>query len=292
MSNQPDVIAGVTLTHPDKVLYPGQDLTKRDLANYYEAVADWMLPHVANRPISLVRCPNGEGKPCFFQRHSGQENAKYVRHVKVAGAKEPFLAIDDVQGLIALAQLGTLEIHVWGAKADKPELPDRIVFDFDPDEELPFAKVKAAAREMRQHLKDLELESFVKVTGGKGLHVVAPITRKPKWPAVKNFTRDLASAMANDSPGLYTINARKTERKGKIYIDYLRNDKTASAVAVYSTRARKGAPIAAPITWDELGKLKNAHSFTLDVKERRCARLKKDPWAGIDKIRQSLPTKV
>jgi bifunctional non-homologous end joining protein LigD len=148
MVSQPDLISGVALMHPDKVLYPGQDLTKRDLAVYYETVAGWMLPHVANRPISLVRCPNGEGKPCFFQRHSGQENSKYVRHVKIPGAKEPFLAIDDVEGLISLAQMGTLEIHVWGAQTDKPDLPDRIVFDFDPDEDLPFAKVKAS-REMR-----------------------------------------------------------------------------------------------------------------------------------------------
>jgi bifunctional non-homologous end joining protein LigD len=165
------------------------------------------------------------------------------------------------------------------------------VFDFDPDEDLPFAKVKAAARELRQHLKDLKLESFLKVTGGKVLHVVVPIARKPNWAAVKGFARDLANAVASDSPDLYTTNSRKAERKGKIYIDYLRNDKTASAVAPYSIRARDGAPVAAPITWDELGKLKSADAFGLDAMERRIAKLKKNPWADIQKLRQSLPLK-
>ena len=288
---KPNVIAGVALTHPDKVLYPEQNVTKQDLAEYYEQVADWMLPHVAGRPISLVRCPAGEGKKCFFQRHSGEGKAKAIRDIDidVKGDSRAYITIDDLAGLISLVQMGVLEIHVWGARADKPDQPDRIVFDFDPHEDVPWSRVKDAALEMHQRLKDLKLESFLKTTGGKGLHVVAPITRKPDWPAVKSFAHGIALQMANDAPKLFTTNSRKAERTGRIFIDYLRNDKTASAIAPYSTRAREGAPIAVPLAWDELAKLPSAHSFTIATVEKRLKALKNDPWKDIENLRQSLP---
>jgi bifunctional non-homologous end joining protein LigD len=288
---KPNVIAGVALTHPDKVLYPDQNVTKQDLAEYYEQVASWMLPHVAGRPISLVRCPAGEGKKCFFQRHSGEGKAKAIREfiVDVKGDSRAYITIDDLGGLISLVQMGVLEIHVWGARADKPDQPDRIVFDFDPHEDVPWETVKDAAREMRQRLTTLKLESFLKTTGGKGLHVVAPITRKPDWPAVKDFAHKVALEMAADAPKLFTTNSRKAERTGRIFIDYLRNDKTASAIAPYSTRAREGAPIAVPLAWDELARLPSAHSFTIATVEKRLKARKSDPWKDIENLRQSLP---
>jgi bifunctional non-homologous end joining protein LigD len=286
---KPNVIAGVALTHPEKVLYPEQNLTKQDLAEYYEQVAGWMLPHVAGRPISLVRFPAGEGKPCFFQRHGGEGKAKAIHEVDIDVDSRAYITIDNLEGLISLVQMGVLEIHVWGCRADKADQPDRIVFDFDPHEDVPWETVKDAAREMRQRLKKLELESFLKTTGGKGLHVVAPIARKPDWPTVKDFAHKLAQQMAGDAPELFTTNSRKAERKGRIFIDYLRNDKTASAIAPYSTRAREGASIAVPLAWEELAKLPNAHSFTIERVEKRLKALKSDPWKDIEDLRQSLP---
>ena len=285
------VIASVTLSHADKVLFPEQDLTKIDLASYYEKVADLMLPHVAGRPISLVRCPAGEGKPCFFQRHAGAGKSKALREIKIAGKGDgqAFITIDDVEGLITLVQMGVLEIHVWGCRADKPAQPDRIVFDFDPHEDVPWAKIKRAALEMRQRLKDIELESFLKTTGGKGLHVVAPISREPTWKTVKSFAHAMAQRMANDNPGLFTTNSRKAERTDRIFIDYLRNDQTASAIAPYSTRAREGAPIAVPLAWDELTKLPSANSFTIASVLRRIKSLKADPWKNVENVQQRLP---
>ena len=284
-------VADVALSHPDKVLFAEQDLTKLDLAAYYEQIAPWMLPHVAGRPISLVRCPAGEGKACFFQRHAGKGRAKGIRDIKVAGKGDgkAFITIDDVQGLISLVQMGVLEIHVWGCRADKPALPDRIVFDFDPHQDVPWARIKGAALEMRERLRDIKLESFLKTTGGKGLHVVVPIDRKPTWATAKNFARAMALLMADDTPALYTTNSRKAERTGRIFIDYLRNDQTASAVAPYSTRARKGAPIAVALAWDELKKLRSPNSFSVASVLARRKRLKADPWKAIENLRQTLP---
>ena len=245
MPSKPNVIEGVALTHPDKILYSDEHITKKNIAEYYDAVADWMLPHVANRPISLVRCPEGSGKPCFFQRHKGEGLSEHIRPVKidVKGDREPYLSIVDVRGLIAIVQMGALEIHAWGSRVDRPELPDRIVFDFDPGEDVPWNKVKEAAKDMKQRLADKKLTSFLKVTGGKGLHVVVPFVRKPDWKTVKAFTKDMAIEMMRDDPQGFTVNVRKAERKGRIYIDYLRNDVTAAAPLRLIPRAQgRGHP--------------------------------------------------
>jgi bifunctional non-homologous end joining protein LigD len=268
----------VTLTHPDKQLYPGSSITKRDLADYYESVAPLMLAQIARRPISLVRCPAGEGKPCFFQRHGAETLSPFVKPVKLPGDKEPYLMIEDVRGLTALVQMGVLEIHVWGSNADDSQHPDRLVFDLDPAPDLPFADVKKAAEDVRDGLKQLKLTSFLKTTGGKGLHVVVPFKKGPSWDEAKTFARTFAEAMAKAAPDRFTTNIRKVARTGKIFIDYLRNGEGASAVAAYSTRARKGAPIALPIDWKELKSLKGGDQFHMKDAVKR---LKKDPWRAM-----------
>src|ERR1700730_14038025 len=230
-------VAGVHLTHPDKVLYPEQGITKQDLADYYVAVAERMLPHVAGRPLTLVRCPAGSEKKCFYQRHAGSGVPDQLGEVNIAGFAEPYLFIKDLSGLIALVQMGVLEIHPWGARIDRPDRPDRIVFDLDPGEGLAFADVAAAAQEVRARLERVGLVAFAKTTGGKGMHVVVPIARRHTRPAVKTFAKETADAMAADAPDRYLTRIAKAERRGRIFIDYLRNDPTATAVGPYSTRA-------------------------------------------------------
>jgi bifunctional non-homologous end joining protein LigD len=285
---EPAAIEGVALSHPDKLLYPEAKVTKGILAEYYAKAARLMLPHVAGRPISLLRCPNGVGHACFFQRHAGEGASPHLLPVKVAhhGGGEPYIMIQDVQGLIALVQSGVLEIHVWGSRADDPEHPDRLVFDFDPDPKVKFAEVKRAALEMREVLKELGLKSFLKTTGGKGLHVVVPFQKGPTWDEAKAFSKALSDTFSKSRPGRFTINSRKAERTGKIFIDYLRNGMTASAIAPYSCRARPDATVALPLSWEELPKLKSASAFGI---EDALKRLRKDPWRGMDKIRQKLP---
>jgi DNA ligase D len=284
-------LAGVRLTSPDKVLYPEQGITKRDLAEYAIAVADWMLPHVARRPITLVRCPTGRQKKCFYQRHAGSGVPSELSEVEISGFEESgaYLYITDVKGLVALVQMGVLEIHPWNARADRPERPDRVVFDLDPGEGLAFGDVVAGAHEVRARLADLGLVSFAKTTGGKGLHVVVPIERRHEWPDVKRFARSLAEAIAADAPTRYLTRISIAERRGRIFIDYLRNDPTSTAVAPYSTRSRVNAPVATPVTWDEVGPALDPARFTIRTVPERLRGLNADPWADIDRIRQRLP---
>ena len=284
-------LAGVRLTSPDKVLYPEQGITKRDLAEYAIAVADWMLPHVARRPITLVRCPTGRQKKCFYQRHAGSGVPNELSEVEISGFEESgaYLYITDVKGLVALVQMGVLEIHPWNARADRPERPDRVVFDLDPGEGLAFEDVVAGAHEVRARLSDLGLVSFAKTTGGKGLHVVVPIERRHEWPDVKRFARSLAEAIAADAPTRYLTRISIAERRGRIFIDYLRNDPTSTAVAPYSTRSRVNAPVATPVTWDEVGPALDPARFTIRTVPERLRGLNGDPWADIDRIRQRLP---
>ena len=281
-------VAGVRLTHPEKVLYPEQGITKQDLADYYLAVADRMLPHVARRPLTLVRCPAGSEKKCFYQRHAGSGVPDELGEVPIAGFAEPYLYIKDTAGLIALVQMGVLEIHPWGARIDRPDRPDRIVFDLDPGEGLDFAAVTAAALEVRARLEGLGLAAFAKTTGGKGMHVVVPIVRRHTWPAVKAFAKATAEAMAADAPERFLTRIAKAARKGRIFIDYLRNDPTSTAVAPYSTRARAGAPVAMPLAWDEVTPKLDPTEFTIAQARRRIARTR-DPWAEIDKHASALP---
>ena len=284
-------VAGVRLTSPEKVLYPEQGITKRELAEYYVAVADWMLPHVARRPITLVRCPTGRQRKCFYQRHAGSGVPPELSEVEISGFEESgaYLYIKDVKGLVALVQMGVLEIHPWNALADRPERPDRIVFDLDPGEDLAFADVVAGAQEVRARLTALGLVTFAKTTGGKGLHVVAPIERRAEWPDVKRFARTLAESIAADAPTRYLTRISKAERRGRIFIDYLRNDPTSTAVAPYSTRSREGAPVATPVSWEEVGPGLDPKRLTIRTLAERLRGLNADPWAEIGKVRQRLP---
>ena len=281
-------VEGVRLSDPEKVLYPEQGITKHALADYYRAVADWILPHVARRPISLVRCPAGRQKKCFFQRHAGSGVPTELSEIAIAGFEEPYLYIRDERGLIALVQIGVLEIHPWGALIDRPDRPDRVIFDLDPGEGLGFADVMQAARDVRDTLKRRDLQSFVKTTGGKGLHVVVPIARRHGWAEVKRWAKAVATGMAADAPQRYLTRIAKAERKGRIFIDYLRNDPTSTAIAPYSTRARVGAPVATPLDWDELTARLDPAGFTIATVPGRLARLKADPWREMAGLRQRL----
>jgi DNA ligase D len=286
-------IAGVRLTSPDKVLYPEQSITKRQLAEYYLAVAGAMLPHVARRPITLVRCPTGRQRKCFYQRHAGSGVPAELGEVDIPGFEESgaYLFIKDPAGLVALVQMGVLEVHPWGARVDKPDRPDRIIFDLDPGEGLGFADVAEAAHEVRAYLGDLGLTSFAKTTGGKGVHVVVPVDGRYGYPQVKAFAKKVAESLAAKTPTRYLTRISKAERRGRIFIDYLRNDATSTAVAAYSTRSRAGAPVATPVTWDELIPALDPVDFNVNTVPARLARIGGDPWREMGKVRQGLPTK-
>jgi bifunctional non-homologous end joining protein LigD len=284
-------VAGVRLTHPDRVLYPEQGITKRDLALFYESIADWILPDLAGRPTTLVRCPEGAHEKCFYQKHTGYWAPETLRRVKIREAKKigEYLVVDDLPGLIGLVQIGILEIHTWNSIADRLEQPDRLVFDLDPDPSVPWERVLDAARRVRARLEELGLASFVKTTGGKGLHVVMPFRPGPGWDEAASFAEAVATDLAAEEPRAYTAQMSKALRKGKIFIDYIRNYRGATSVAAYSTRARAGAPVSVPLRWDELGPdLRNDTCTVANVKARLLA-LKGDPWAKYWTTKQELP---
>jgi bifunctional non-homologous end joining protein LigD len=285
---------GITLTNPDRVLYPDIGLTKLDLARYYQAVAPLMLPYAVNRPISLVRCPEGYAKECFFQRHAMTGMSDAIKEVPIPGGetKKKYLYIDDESGLFGLVQIGVLEIHDWGVSLDHINEPDRLVFDLDPDEGLDLAILKAAAIEVRDFLADLGFNSFLKSTGGKGLHVVAPLTPKQGWDVVKPFAKAIADALVSARPDRYTANPLKRTREGKIFVDYLRNQRGGSAIVNYSTRAKAGAPVACPLRWDELKGLKVAAPYNAKTLPSRLKTMKRDPWEGFFSTRQSITAKA
>jgi bifunctional non-homologous end joining protein LigD len=283
------LIEGVRLTSPDKILYPEQGITKAALAEYYCAVAGRMLPHVADRPITMVRCPTGRGKKCFYQRHAGSGVPEQLGEVTIPGFQEPYLYIRDLSGLVAMVQMGVLEIHPWGVTVERPDKADRIVFDLDPDEGLSFADVIRAAREVRDRLAALGLVSFVKTTGGKGLHVVVPVEPTAAWREVKSFAKGVSAEMAADSPERYLTKISKAERAGRIFIDYLRNDPTSTAVAPYSTRSRPGAPVAMPLAWDAVKPGLDPCDYLVTTVPDLLASQKVDPWAGMIEVRQHLP---
>ena len=283
-------VAGVRLSHPDKVLYPQDGVTKLDLAHYYEQVANWLLPQVVGRPLALVRCPGGHGKPCFFQKHPGEQVSPHLRQVNVSetASSEFHLAIDDLAGLIALVQMGVLEIHAWGSTTQHLEKPDRLVFDLDPDPSVVWPVVAAAARELRAVLENLGLQSFLKTTGGKGLHLVVPIRPRTDWDDAKAFCRAVADAMVKASPDRYLATASKAARKGKIFIDYLRNGRGATAIAAYSTRAKATPTVSVPIAWDELSPRLTSDHFTIWNVPARLKKLRRDPWADLPQTKQSI----
>jgi bifunctional non-homologous end joining protein LigD len=276
------------LTHPDRVYWADVGVTKRDLAEYYLSVWDWMKPHIVNRALAIVRCPDGTAGECFFQKHiAANVKSSPLRHV-VAGKDHDVIAVETVNDLVALAQSGALEIHVRGSRLDSLETCDRIVFDLDPGEGVAWAQIIAAAREIRERLRAEKLESFVKLSGGKGVHVVAPVA-DAEWDKAKLFTQRIAAGMAADNPKLYLAKMTKALRKGRIFIDYFRNSREATSVAPYSTRARAGAPVSAPVTWERLPRTTGGNDFSVfDLRKR----LKDDAWAEIGKARQKLPEVV
>lgn len=283
-------VLGVPLTNPRRVLFPGDGITKRDLAEYYEKIAEWIVPHVAGRPLSLVRCPNGAGRPCFFQRHLRHELPPGVETLdldKNGDSDEEdgaYLYVQDARGLVGLAQIGALELHVWGATAAAPDSPDRLVFDLDPGEGVAWDAVKAAARHLRARLGELDLDCFLKTTGGKGLHVVVPLAPgQQSWSQVKRFARAIADELVRADPEHYIAVASKARRRGKIYLDYLRNDRGATSIAPYSPRARPGAPVSVPLRWSELPRLDSSQVYTLKSVGARLAALRSDPWREIFK---------
>ena len=286
--------AGITLSNPGKIYYPGIGITKLDVARYYESVAPYMLPYVARRPISLVRCPDGIEGQHFFQRHAMKGMSSAIKQVPIAGgeSKKKYLYIDDAAGLFGLVQIGTLEIHDWGVALPKVSEPDHIVFDLDPDEDLDFAILKAAAVEVRDFLDELGFKTFLKATGGKGLHVVAPLTPKLGWDQVKGFAKAVADALAAARPDRYTANMAKKVRTGRIFVDYLRNQRGGTAICNYSTRARKGATVAVPLRWDELKALRSAAPYNVNTLPARLKAMKRDPWEGYFSTRQSITAKA
>ena len=284
-------ICDVKLTHPDWVLFPDQGTTKRALAEYYAAHAGHILEHVKDRPLSLVRCPSGREGECFFQKHHNASTPDALLTVSIRekdGGKADYLRITEAAGLVGAAQIGGLELHVWGSRADKIERPERIVFDLDPDEGYDFADLKRSARELRDVLDALGLASFPLLTGGKGIHVIVPIERRNSWDEVKAFSKGLASRLAAADPDRYVAVASKAKRKGKIFIDWLRNERGATAIAPYSPRARAGAPVATPVSWDELAHIDAANQYSLTTISARLRQLKSDPWDGYRQLRQSL----
>jgi bifunctional non-homologous end joining protein LigD len=278
----------IRFTNPDRVYWADAGVTKQDLADYYCSVWDRMAPHLVNRPLSLLRCPDGTAGQCFFQKHvSAGVSAANLRTVIDAKGRQ-IIAVDDLDGVLSLVQAGVLEVHVRGSTLDRLDLCDRIVLDIDPDEDVPWPCVIAAARDVRHRLAAIDLDCRVKLSGGKGLHVVLPIVGA-EWDAVKVFAQAVALAMAADDPGRYVAKITKSLRKGKIFIDYLRNSLEQTSVAAYSTRARAGAPVAVPVSWDELGRTKSGNQYTVLNLGKRLAGLAQDPWHDIGRVKQRLP---
>ncbi|MEO6815267.1 MAG: DNA ligase D [Edaphobacter sp.] len=286
--------APVRLTHPEKVLDERSGMTKQMLADYYWAVAEEMLPHIADRPLSLVRCPDGADKPCFYQKHASHALPEGVGSVDVAdknGKVEPYITLSTAEAVAGLAQMGVLEIHPWGSRNEDLEHPDRLIFDLDPDEALGWNVLTEAAAEVRKRLKAIGLVSFLKTTGGKGLHVVVPIAPKLDWPEAKEFAHGFVNAMEKANPSLYLTKMTKAARKGKIYLDYLRNERGATSVAPFSPRARAGAPVSLPLRWSDLN-LPERPAFSVTAFAEWKARLKVDPWKAMATMKQHITAKT
>jgi bifunctional non-homologous end joining protein LigD len=284
-------VSGVALSNPDRVLYADQGMTKTDLARYYEDVAEWVMPHLAHRPLSIVRCPQDRGKSCFFQKHLDAAPPVGITTLQIEesdGGKDTYFMADKLRGLIALVQLGVLELHTWGSTAPKVERPDRVTFDLDPDPALSWKTLTDGTLLVKALLDELGLRSFLKTTGGKGLHIVMPLARKHTWDEVKGFSHAVAAHLARESPQHFTANMAKQQRKGKIFIDYLRNGRGSTAVAAYSTRARPGAPVSVPLAWPELDEDGRGDHFNINTVRARLLKLRRDPWADYDSVRHTI----
>ena len=285
-----DTVAGIKLSHPDKPLFPEAKLVKRDLALYYEAIADWILPHLRDRPLALVRCPDGWSKQCFFQKHADKSVNAAVTRVEVPEGEgtATYFAANSLPALVALVQWGVVELHPWGSRAPKLDRPDRLIFDFDPDDGIAWKQIVEAVGVLRALLDDLGLEGFLKTTGGKGLHVVVPIRPTLDWTQAKGFTKAVADLLVGTFPDRFIATVSKAQRKGKIFIDYLRNAEGATAIAPYAIRARAKAPVSTPIGWKELDTDVRFDHFNVRTIPERLRGLRQDPWAAIGEVRQTV----
>ncbi|WP_448100404.1 non-homologous end-joining DNA ligase [Luteibacter jiangsuensis] len=286
------VVGGVTITHPERPVFGEGGPSKGEVAAYYEAAGHWMLPELRGRPLSLVRCPQGAMGPCFFQKHHADTLGEHVRSVTLEekdGSAAEYIYVDDVRGVLELVQMNTLEFHPWGSRVDDPDKPDRMIFDLDPAKGVEWKAVVAGARMIRERLSASGLESFVRTSGGKGLHVVAPIRRGPSWEKVKAFCEGVADALVAEKPALYIAEASKAKREGLIFIDWLRNTRGATSVTGWSLRARPGAPVAMPLRWEEIARLKTGGAFDMKKALKRAKTLEADPWEGIARLKQALP---
>lgn len=284
--------SAIKISNRDRVLFPESKATKGDLADYYAELAPLILPHLARRPLSLVRCPQGRAKKCFFQKHDSGSFGEHVHHVPIRekdGGHEDYLYVDSADGILACVQMGTIEFHGWGSHVETLEQPDRMVFDLDPDEALDFAQVRKAALDLRGHLSDMGLVSFAMLSGGKGVHIVVPLRPSHDWDTHKDFSRRLAEAMGQAEPERFVANMSKAKRKGRIFIDYLRNQRGSTAIMPYSARAREGGPVAVPVTWDELADIEKANVWTIADAEELIERGASAALKGWGFAEQDLP---
>ena len=283
-------VAGVKLSNPDKLLYPEAGITKKDLALFYESISDWILPHLRNRPLTLVRCPNGWGKQCFYQKHPDAKVDAVIERVTVQESNGPtlYMMANSEAALVALLQMGALELHPFGSSAPKLGCPDRLVFDFDPDDGISWTTLVEGVQLLKTLLEELGLKTYIKTTGGKGLHVVVPIKPSFGWDEIKQFTKSIAELLVQSFPERFTSVISKSKRTGKIFIDYLRNGEGATAISAYSLRARENAPVATPIEWDELSTDILRDHFNVKNVPERLRKLKKDPWADFFEVKQSI----
>ncbi len=281
------VVRGITITHPNKIVYSSPEITKLDVALYYEKVSKVMLPYIENRILSVLRCPKGIAASCFFLKHPGS-SSKHIKKIEITqsgGELEDYFYVDDAAGIIYQAQMGTLEFHPWGSRVKQLENPDVMVFDLDPDEGMDIGTVRRGVRDIKAILDELSLTSYLKTSGGKGYHVVVPVKAGASWDAFYDFARNIAQVMEEKWPELYTSNVRKEKRKGKIFIDWLRNGRGATSVAPYSIRARQGARVSMPIAWDELDSIAPGD---IDMAEAVSRIEGKDPWKGFFQTDQML----
>ena len=274
--------AGSRLTSADRVAYPDSGITKGEIAAYYEGVAAWLLPELVKRPLSLLRCPEGTDGSCFFQKHHAQSLGKGVHAIELREVEgsDQYLYVRDIRGVLDLVQMNTIEFHPWGVRIDDTERPDRIVFDLDPGDDVAWSEVKAAARDVHDRLAEIGLESWVRLSGGKGVHVVVPIRRGPGWDEVKDFSEAFAEVMAEHAPQRYIAKASKQARKGRIFIDWLRNARGATSVTNWSLRARAGAPVVMPLSWAELGRTRSAADYRSAQGAAPCAHARERPVGG------------
>ncbi|WP_332674214.1 DNA ligase D [Aromatoleum sp.] len=284
-------VAGVVISNPERVVWPDAGLTKADLARYYEEIGRWLLPHIVNRPLSLLRCPDGSAAECFFQRHMGQERPADVESFIWEGAspsRRSYLYVTSLEGVIGMVQRGAVEFHTWGSTMPRADRPDRITIDLDPAPDVDWKRVVEAARLVHGLLGELGLPSFLKTTGGKGLHVVVPLQRGPAWEDVKRFSKAFAAQLARILPDRFTANMAKNRRTGRVFVDYLRNGASATAICAYAARARPGAPVSMPLAWDELGAELNPADFTIVTVPGRLESRREDPWRDYAKKRSRL----